>query len=314
MPLAAALAASPPAPLGLDLFRPTPPDNRLTRDKIALGRRLFHDERLSESGTMSCASCHPASRAFTNGRLVVSGPPGVATRRNVPSLINRAYGTSFFWDGRAASLEEQVVQPLLGQAEVGATRERVVDVIGRDRRYRQGFERAFGRPPAFEDVPRALASYVRAIRSGGSRFDRFREGDRSTLNRREQSGLGVFFGKAQCWTCHSGMNLTDERFHNTGVAFRTGPMTDPGRFAVTGREEDRGAFKTPTLRDVALTAPYMHDGSLATLADVVDHYDRGGAPNQALDRLIQPIGLSVEEKLSLVAFLRSLTGRIQDTD
>jgi cytochrome c peroxidase len=238
--------------------------------------------------------------------------PDGGNRRNVPTLINRAYGASFFWDGRAASLERQVPQPLLDPREMSTTPQAVVRVMDGDTRYRRQFRAAFGRPPAFDDVVRALASYVRSIRSGASAYDRFQDGERSALDDRELRGLGVFFGKARCWTCHAGMNFTDERFHNTGVAFRDGRFLDDGRYGVTRRPEDRGAFKTPTLRDVARTAPYMHDGSLDTLEAVIDHYDRGGRPNPALDPLVQPIGLSAPEKRALAAFLRALNGRIQE--
>jgi cytochrome c peroxidase len=310
--LSMALAAPPPAPLGLDLFRPTPPGNPLTAAKIALGRRLFHEARFSASGAMSCASCHTPARAFTNGRVIVSGPRGITVRRNVPSLINRAYGASFFWDGRAASLEEQVVQPLVEPREMAATPDGVLSIVRADGRYRRQFADAFGRAPAFEDVARALASYVRSIRSGDSPYDRFRAGDRSALTPAQRNGLAVFLAKGQCWVCHAGMNLTDERFHNTGVAFRPDAVFDPGRAAVSGKDRDQGGFKTPTLREVDRTAPYMHDGSLATLEDVVDYYDRGGAPNPNLDKLVRPIGLSIGEKADLVAFLHSLNGRVRD--
>ena len=159
-----------------------------------------------------------------------------------------------------------------------------------------------------EDLGRALASYVRTILSGNSAYDRYLYGDRAALSAEERRGLEVFRGKARCSTCHAGPNLTDEGFHNTGVAWRDGRLHDAGRFAVTGKETDRGAFKTPTLREVARTAPNMHNGSLATLEDVIEFYNRGGNRNPSLDPELRPLQLTAEEKLSLAAFLRSLSG------
>lgn len=309
--LSISLAASDPkVPLGLDAYRPTPPDNRLTPAKIALGRRLFHDRRLSRDGSIACVTCHDPARAFADGRVVAVGVDKLAGQRNVPTIINRAYGKSSFWDGRAASLEEQVVQPLLDPREMASTPEAVLAMLRRDASYRRHFTAAFEREPQWDDVARALASYVRTIRSGDSRFDRFRHGASSALSEQEQRGMRLFLGKANCWFCHAGPNFTDERFHNTGVAFRDERIVDVGRFAVTQGPADRGAFKTPTLREAVRTAPYMHDGSLPTLDAVIDYYDRGGNANPDLDNLIQPLRLSVDEKRALIAFLRSLSGRV----
>jgi cytochrome c peroxidase len=307
----ATLAAVPSLPLGLDLYRPVPADNPLTPAKIALGRRLFRDRDLSRDGTLSCAVCHDPARAFANNRVVASGPGGPAVRRNVPTLINRVYGESFFWDGRAASLEQQVVQPLLNPSEMAMTPDAVIATARRDRGYSRQVLAAFGRAPQMDDVARALASYVRTIRSGNSRYDRFRTGMEAALTQQEQRGMRVFFGAGRCGSCHAGPNLTDERFHNTGVSFRDGVMLDPGRFIVTGIAADRGAFKTPTLREVARTAPYMHDGSVATLDQVVEYYDRGGNATPGLDAILRPIGLTQEDKRALVAFLRGLSGEVQ---
>jgi cytochrome c peroxidase len=308
----ATFAGGPAAPLGLDLYRPTPADNPLTPAKIALGRRLFQDRRLSRDGTLSCAACHDPSRAFASSGLVESRTDGSGGHRNVPTLVNRVYGTTFFWDGRAATIEQQVVQPLLNPREMGMTPESVVAIVRRDGSYRRQFAAVFNRDPELNDIARALATYVRTIRSGNSRYDRFRTGATAALTAQEQRGMRVFFGRGNCWSCHAGSNLTDERFHNTGVAYRDGHLLDPGRFVVTQRPADRGAFKTPTLREVARTAPYMHDGSLATLEGVVEHYDRGGNANPSLDSILRPIGLSPDDKRALVAFLRALSGEIQD--
>ena len=300
--LAVALhAAGPRLPLGLDLYRPVPEDNRLTRAKIALGRRLFHDRRLSRDGSLSCAGCHDPRRAFTDGRTVSVGVDGARADRNVPIIVNRAWGASFFLDGRAATLEQQALQPILNPKELAMTPEAVL-AVARSNSYRA----AFGPNPTLEDVARALASYVRTIVAGDSPFDR------GALSVSAQRGLALFRGKAGCSACHSGPNLTDEQFHNTGIAWRTGVLTDEGRAGVTHAAEDRGAFKTPTLREISRTAPYMHDGSLSTLEQVVDYYDGGGQKTPVLDTRLRPLHLSPAGKQDILAFLGSLSGRIRD--
>jgi cytochrome c peroxidase len=305
--VAAALhAAAPRLPLGLDLYRPAPEDNRVTPDKIALGRRLFHDRRLSRDGSLACATCHDSRRAFTDGRGVAQGIGGVRGERNTPTIINRAWGASFFLDGRSATLEEQVLQPILDAKELGMTPEALLALI-RSSRYRSQFRAAFGgAEPSIELAARALASYVRTIVAGDSDFDQ------DKLSPSARRGLALFQGKAGCIACHPGPLFTDEQFHNTGVAWRSGVLTDEGRARVTKAPQDLGAFKTPTLREIARTAPYMHDGSFASLEQVIDYYDRGGQKNPGLDSRLRPLHLSASEKQDLLAFLRALTGRIQD--
>ncbi len=298
-------------PLGLDLFRPIPADNPLTPQSIALGRDLFRDRRLSRDGTVSCAGCHDPARAFSGRRQVARGVGGAVGTRNTPTIVNRAWGRSFFWDGRASTLEEQVRQPILNPAELGSTPE-AIEALARSHRYQGRFRAAFGTDPMFDDVVRVLAGYVRTIVAGDTPYDRYLTGDVRALSDAARRGLGLFSGRARCATCHSGSLLTDESFHNTGVAWRGGVLADDGRASVTRQPEDQGAFKTPTLRDVAQTAPYMHDGSLATLGDVVDFYDRGGHSNPGLDPGIRPLRLTSAEKRDLEAFLRSVTGRVVD--
>jgi cytochrome c peroxidase len=283
-------------PLGLDLYMPVPEDNPLTAEKVALGRRLFHDTRLSRNRTISCASCHDPGRAFSTSRALAIGVGGRVGRRNAPAIINRGYGKAFFWDGRSASLEEQVLQPIQDANEMDLTLD--------EARARIGIEPT--------SIAEALASYVRTVLAGDSPFDRFVNGDRSALTAHEQRGLRLFRGTANCTACHIGPNFTDEQFHNTGIAWKVGSnaFADPGRFAVSRNEIDRGAFKTPTLREVARTAPYMHDGSLATLEDVVDYYDRGGNHNPQLDPELHPLRLDSEDKRAIVAFLKALSGRV----
>ncbi len=266
---------------------------------VALGRRLFFDRNLSRDGKLSCAACHDPDRAFSDGR------PVGGTRR-APTLVNRDRGRSFFWDGRAATLEQQVIQPILDPGELGMTRESVQALI-RSAPYRT----LFGDAPTLDRLAVALASYVRTITSADSPYDRFERGDKTALTRAEIRGLFLFRREAGCSACHYGPNLTDEDFHNTGIASRAGTRVDSGRAAVTGNPKDRGAFKTPTLREVARRGPYMHDGSLATLEQVVDYYDRGGE-GAGLDAHMRPLHLTAAEKHDIVAYLGALNGVLRE--
>ncbi len=260
-----------------------------------LGRQLFSDRRLSRDGSRACASCHNPARAFSDGRRVAVGVFGRTGRRNAPALINRGYGRAFFWDGRSSSLEAQVLAPITDPNEMDLTLAEASARIGL----------------TSDEISRALSSFVRSILSGNSRFDRFVNGERSALTPAEQRGLQVFRGKGNCTSCHVGPNFTDERTHNTGVAWEPSraAFSDLGRFEVTRKDADRGAFKTPTLREVARTAPYMHDGSLTTLEDVVNFYEQGGRTNPHLDQEIRSVRFTADEKKDLVGFLRSLSAR-----
>ena len=279
------LAAVVTIPLGLDLYLPAPEDNPLTAEKIELGRRLFFDRRLSRDDSIACASCHDPDRAYSDGRPIAVGVFGRKGRRNAPAIVNRGYGRLFFWDGRTATLEEQVLKPVEDPNEM--------DLPLSEAAVRVGL--------APEEISRALASFVRSILSGDSRFDQFVNGDRSALSAEEQAGLHLFRGKANCAACHVGPNFTDERLHNTGIAWRDGKFSDAGA--------GQGNFKTPTLREVTRTAPYMHDGSLASLEDVIEYYNRGGNANPHLDPELHPLHLTEDEKRSLVQFLRSVSTR-----
>jgi cytochrome c peroxidase len=283
-------------PLGLDLYMPVPEDNPMTSEKVELGRRLFQDRRLSRDGRVACMSCHDPRRAFSTPRAQAVGVFNRKGRRNAPALINRAWGRAFFWDGRIQTLDEQVLKPIQDPNEMGLTLAEAESRVGLDA----------------TTISRALASYVRSVLSGDAPYDRFINGDRRALSHEQQRGLQVFRGKGNCTACHVGPTLSDERLHNTGVAWRGGTFTDPGRFAVTNRPEDRGAFKTPTLREVARTSPYMHDGSLQTLEEVVDFYSEGGRSNPAQDPEIRPLKLTSAEKRALVAFLKSLSGTVRE--
>ena len=281
-------------PLGLDLYMPVPEDNPITEEKIELGRRLFNDRRLSRDRSIACASCHDPRRAFSDGRPVALGVYGKLGRRSAPALISRGYGRAFFWDGRAASLEEQVLQPIQDPNEMDMTLSEVSVRVG----------------VTEAELSRALASYVRSILSGNAPIDRFANGDRTALTMEQQAGLQLFRGKGNCTACHVGPTFSDERFHNTGIAWRDGRLHDEGRATVTSLEADRGAFKTPTLREISRTAPYMHDGSLGTLEDVVEYYDRGGNSNSGLDPELRLLKLTDAEKRALTAFLHALTGTV----
>jgi cytochrome c peroxidase len=292
IPLALAAADRLSIPAGLDAYLPVPESNPLTREKVELGKKLFFDARLSRDNTLSCSTCHDPKRAFTDARPVSVGVADRVGTRRVPRLVNRGYGTSFFWDGRATTLEEQVIQPIQNPKELDVTLDEVSAKL---------------KLPV-KAIQEALASYVRTILSGDSPYDRYLQGAGDALTAQQRQGLRLFRGKAGCAVCHVGPNLTDERFHNTGIGW----PADEGRLAVTRRESDRGAFKTPSLREAARTPPYMHDGSLKTLEEVIDFYDKGGKPNPSLDPEIHELKLSTEEKAALAAFLQALSGTVRD--
>jgi cytochrome c peroxidase len=297
---------------GLDLLVPVPEDNPLTEEKIVLGERLFFDAALSADGKVRCASCHRPEFSFADTVPVSRGVFGRRGRRNAPALVNRAYGRAFFWDGRAATLEDQVLHPVQDSVELGQALPDLVRRLTADRSYHEDFTRAFAAGVSPGTIARALASYVRTLRSGSAPVDRWRNGDAGALSAEARRGMALFTGRANCITCHVGPNFTDEDFHNTGVAARSSRYAafDSGRVRVTGRSEDVGAFKTPTLREVARTAPYMHDGSLATLESVVAFYDSGGVPGVHLDPEIKPLRLTIEERRALVVFLEALNGTL----
>lgn len=299
-------------PLGLDRYVPAPADNPLRREAVELGRQLFFDKRLSRDSTVACASCHDPARAFTDHKPIAVGIRGQLVGRRSPPILNRAWGKSFFWDGRASTLEQQVLQPIANSKEMDQPIDEMVARLAGDSVYRQRFQAVLRSPPSSDNIARALASYVRTILSGASPYDRYVGGKRDALTAEQQLGLRLFRGKANCAACHIGPNLTDEDFHNTGIGWRDGSWTDPGRAAISNAEADRGAFKTPSLREVARVAPYMHDGSIPTLEEVIDFYDKGGRENPLLDPEIRRLHLTSEEKRALHAFLQSFSGTVQE--
>ncbi len=298
-------------PLGLDLYRPEPADNPTVPATVTLGRRLFHERLLSRDRSLACVDCHQPERAFTDGKARAVGVGGRVGPRSVPTIVNRAWGEAFFWDGRIATLEEQVLQPIVAETEMDLSIDDAVERLRGASQYRAAFRETFGRDVNRDDLARALAVYVRTIQSGASPFDRYVWGEPDALSPDARAGLGLFRGRANCTACHVGPNFTDEEFHNTGVFWGHEPY-DPGRGAITEVPEDTGKFKTPTLREIARTAPYMHDGSLETLEDVIDFYDRGGNANPFRDRELRPLSLTTDQKGALLAFLQSLSGQIRE--
>lgn len=280
-----------------------PDDNPLTPEKAALGKQLFWDRRWSRNGTVACVSCHDPKHGWADPRQFSLTYEGKPTSRHSPTLVNRLFSDRQQWAGARASLEEQALRARDQSPEL------LVRTLGAIPSYQEQFRRVFGTPVTAEGVAKAIAAYERTILSGNAPYDRFRAGDRSALSPAAQQGLTLFEGKARCRSCHAGFNFTDESYHNLGVGMERAEP-DLGRFTVTGKDADRGAFKTPTLRDVARRPPYMHDGSLRTLEDVVALYDRGGTANPWRSGEVQPLGLTADERAALVAFLEALTGEV----
>ena len=290
-------------PSGFDAV-PVPAHNPMTRSKVELGERLFFDPLLSRDRTISCSSCHLPSLAFSDGEPKSIGIEGRIGIRNAQSLVNIAYQSLFFWDGGALTLENQVFAPLQDHNEMDADLKEVLDRLNANASYRQTFEEAFNEDANLRTLTQALAAFQRSIRSGGARYDRYLSGDEGAMTTTEQRGLMLFEGKAGCNTCHSGFLLTDKSFQNNGLAFAN---ADSGRARVTLLSEDFGKFRVPSLRNVADTAPYMHDGRLATLEAVIDHYDQGGTGARGQHEAVVPLGLTDQEKRDLIAFLHSLS-------
>lgn len=308
------------APIEIKIPAGLPPlaaENRPSAEAIALGRKLFYEPKLSEDNTLSCASCHRPDMYFTDGQRVAIGVARQAGTRNTPSVINAAYYPAQFWDGRAATLEEQAGGPIANPIEMNLPHDVAVSRLQSDAYYREEFARVFGAGSiTMPKVAAALASFERTLLCGNSPFDRHQyRGEMTALSPAAIRGLAVFTNKEKgnCATCHTigdGFALfTDGKFHNLGVGMNAeGELTDPGRFKHSGIEADRAAFRTPSLRNIAKTAPYMHDGSLKTLKEVIDFYMGGANSNPHLDPQIRPLKLTARERADLQAFLESLTG------
>jgi cytochrome c peroxidase len=289
-----------------------PADNPLTPAKVALGERLFFDPALSSDGKISCSSCHPPQHAFSDQVPFSTGTGGQLGPRNAPSILNAAYFSRLLWDGASQGLEDQVRYPVTHPREMSMTNSKVVKAVEAQADYRPLFAAAFGDEKiSWERIRDGIASFERTLVAGDSPFDRFFfASDTAALPAPARRGWELFQGKAGCAECHRFTRespfFTDSEFHNVGVGWAS-DKPDLGRYDVTKEKDDRGRFRTPSLRNVALTAPYMHDGSVATLAEVVAFFDRGGLPNSYLDARIKPLQLTAEERADLVAFLETLS-------
>ena len=333
---AASPAAGLPTGIPADLWEMlVPPDNPVTPEKTALGRQLFFDKRLSKDGTVSCATCHDPAHGFGDGKKVSEGVMGKIGARNAPTILNAHFNEFQFWDGRAASLEEQAKGPMMNPVEMAMdSPAAVVAAVRAVPEYQATFQKIYGHEASIDDIAGAIATFERTAVTGDSAFDRFIAGDKAALSESQRRGWELWNGKARCNTCHpfgdATPNFSDNKFHNIGVAAKGRDFSalarqaagakDPqdlahlpdfaelGRFVVTKQPKDIGSFKTPGLRDIALSAPYLHDGSEATLLDVVNFYNRGGEPNPNLDGGIVPLKLTDVETQDLVEFMKSLTG------
>lgn len=286
---------------------PIPVDNPLTDAKVRLGKQLYFDPRLSADNTISCATCHNPQTGWVSHRPTDVGIRGQVGQRNSGTIIDAAYMRFQFWDGRAASLEEQALGPIHNPIEMGETLEHVVVKLNAIPGYRQQFQEVFGTGVTADGIAKAIAAFERTIVSGPSPYDRYVAGERTAMSPSAVRGMRIFNGRGHCTACHSGPTFSDQSFHNIGAGMDR-PNPDLGRYNVTHDPKDWGAFKTPSLRNVAATAPYLHDGSEQTLLDVVRFYDRGGIKNRNLDPLMVPLHLTASEQRDLVAFLEALTG------
>jgi len=282
-----------------------PADNALTLERATLGKRLFYDPQLSRTNEVSCGSCHQQQYGFADPREVSIGVDGRTGTRNAPSIVNAGWGKTFFWDGRVDSLEEQAGQPIENPLEMDLTLTDAVARVAADPSYVEDFNQAYAEAPSSSSLQKALASFVRSVVSGSSPYDRHLRGDDSDFGPQRKRGEALFLSeKAECFHCHPSGSLSNEGFFNNGTYTAGG---DTGRQQVTGRVGDIGKFKVPGLRNIANTAPYMHDGSLPTLEAVIEQYDAGGRGDPTTDPQLKPMALSSEEKADLLAFLQSFT-------
>jgi cytochrome c peroxidase len=286
---------------------PVPEDNPQSAEKIALGRCLFFDGRLSADGKISCASCHDPRQGWAGHDATDTGINGRVGERNSGTVVNSGHMKFQFWDGRAGSLEEQALGPIQNPVEMGETLPNLVRKLDAVPGYRKRFQAGFGTGVTADGIAKAIAAFERTIVSGPGPFDRYLAGDKNAMGSEAVRGAELFNGKGGCAACHSGPLFSDQSFHNLGVGAKAA-HPDVGRETVTKSPADRGKFKTPGLRNVTRSYPYMHDGKTKTLADVVHYLDRGGTANPNLDALVKPLNLTVRERRDLVAFLKALTG------
>ena len=297
----------PDLPVGLPPT-PEPENNKATAEKVALGELLFFDKRLSDSSATGCEICHMGDKGWADGLALSKKYDGSMNTRHSPTLVNVGYYREWYWDGRKATLEDQILAAWTGQ--VGGTPDKVAAKLAEIPAYKEHFQRAFGAPPSKENIPQALAAFVRIkLRSGGSPWDRFQAGEKDAVSQDAIAGYDIFVQKAQCAACHTPPLYTDLGYHNVGIGYKDNDKPDVGRFQETKLEANTGAFKTPTLRDTVASAPYFHDGSVATLEEAVDFMLKGGYSkgNKHLDPLLKPVKLKKEERDRLIAFIKSLT-------
>jgi cytochrome c peroxidase len=285
-----------------------PKDNPQTPEKIKLGRRLFYDKRLSRDGTISCESCHLQKFAFSDGgKRVSKGIGGLEGTRNAPSLGNIGYRKSFFWEGGSKTLELQAMGPITAHDEMGMEPADLVQKLSGIPEYASGFKTGFPDGVTMLNITRALSSFERTLITASSPFDAYRAGDEKALSPAAVRGMEIFMGeRGECFHCHGGFNFTDESLHNDALYVK---YKDVGLARITKEPVDVGTFKTPSLRNVALTAPYFHDGSRKSLQDVLKHYNKGGEANPNADPVLKPLGLSPSEINDLIAFLSTLTDK-----
>jgi len=315
-----------------DVSQYVPKDNPMTPDKVALGKMLYFDPRLAGDSSISCAKCHDSGKGFSNGTQLSDAYPGTKHWRHVPTVLNAAFAKHLFWDGRAGSLEEQAKGPIQAPIEMNENPGHLVEKLDQIPYYRKQFKKVFNTRVTFDGIAKAIAAFERTIVSRNVPFDAYLRGDKKALDAEQVRGLELFKGKANCIACHNGPMLSDDGFHATGVP-EIEPLhkesdriatrhffakdagyknyridSDYGRELITKSPDDRHRFKTPSLREIAETAPYMHNGALLSLEEVVDFYDRGGGPLPNKDPRLVPLHLTDAEKRALVAFLESLSG------
>jgi cytochrome c peroxidase len=286
---------------------PIPADNPQSDAKVQLGRQLYFDGRLSANNEISCATCHDPKTGWAGHDATDTGVEGRVGNRNSGTIVNSGYMKYQFWDGRASSLEEQALGPIHNPVEMGETLENVVRKLNAIPGYKHQFQEIFHSDVTTDGIAKAIASFERTIVSGPSPYDRFLEGEKKALSAEALRGMEIFNGKGTCVACHGGPLFSDQSFHNLGIGMNAA-KPDVGREAVTKDPKDRAKFKTPGLRNVANTYPYMHDGQTPTLEAVIELHNKGGIPNSDLDPLIKPLGLTETEKNDLIAFLKALTG------
>ena len=316
-----------------------PASNPMTKGKVELGKQLYFEPRVSKDGTVSCASCHDPAKGWTDNHKTSTGIKGQVGGRNAPTVLNTVYGRTMFWDGRAPSLEAQAQGPIQNKIEMGdQSYKEIIERLRGISGYKEQFLKVFGTDVTLDGMAKAIAAFERTALSGNSAFDKYNTGDPEkpetfkALTEVQKRGM-VLFGlrlndedpfkvdaallkKANCTACHAGANFTDEQFHNIGIGFdeKAGKLADLGRWEISPigakAQAEKGAFKTPTIRDITRTGPYMHDGSEKTLAEIVEYYNKGGNKNPNLDADMKPLNLTDQEKADLVEFMKALTGEV----